>query len=56
MSIKAHDVFFAALCHDCHARLDQGKDMNFEERFDMWQMAHEKTLLEIFRRGWVCVA
>lgn len=55
MSIKAHDVFFAALCHDCHRELDQGKSMTFEEKCDMWQRAHDKTLLEIFRLGWVVV-
>jgi hypothetical protein len=55
MSIKAHDVFFAALCHDCHRELDQGKSMTFDKRFDMWQRAHDKTLLEIFRRGLVRV-
>ena len=55
MSIKAHDVYFAALCHECHSALDQGSKLSKQERMDMWQYAHERTLLEIFKLGWVVV-
>ncbi len=55
MSIKAHDLFHAAIKHDCHAKLDQGKHLSREERTELWQIAHERTLLEYFRRGWLKV-
>jgi ferredoxin len=42
--IKASDEFVAALCFTCHANLDQGK-MNKQERAEMWQKAHEQTIL-----------
>lgn len=56
MSLKAHDVYFAALCHTCHARLDQGRDLSRDERRSMWQRAFEKTLLAMWQRGWIKVA
>jgi len=42
--IKASDEFVAALCFTCHANLDQGR-MSKQERTEMWQKAHEKTIL-----------
>lgn len=56
MSIKSHDVFFAALCHDCHASLDQGSKLTREERQEMWQRAFEKTLLVLWERKLIQVA
>jgi len=55
LSIKAHDCYFAALCHECHAELDQGVKWLREERQRVWQTAHERTLLELWRRGWIKV-
>ena len=54
LGIKAHDCFHAAICHDCHALIDNGM-LNKEDAQDMWRMAHEATLLEYFRRGWLVV-
>lgn len=50
--IKASDVFCASLCFTCHGRLDQGSDMTGEERRDMWDAAHKKSVqkLVILRR------
>lgn len=42
--IKASDEFIAALCFTCHANLDQGR-MSKQERIEMWQKAHERTIL-----------
>lgn len=56
MSIKAHDCFHAAMCHECHAWLDQGKDLSHEERIAIWQRAFERTLLTYFRAGWLKVS
>jgi hypothetical protein len=46
-SIKAHDYRIAALCFRCHAGLDQGSKMSKEDRVDIWEMAHRKTV------GWL---
>ena len=46
-SIKAHDYRIAALCYTCHAELDQGSKMSKEDRVDIWEMAHRKTV------GWL---
>ena len=46
-SIKAHDYRIAALCYTCHAELDQGSKMSKEDRVDIWEMAHRKTI------GWL---
>ena len=46
-SIKAHDYRIAALCYSCHAQLDQGSKMSKEDRVDIWEMAHRKTI------GWL---
>lgn len=55
MSIKAHDCFFAAGCHSCHAELDQGKRFSKEEKLDFWQRAYERTMLICFQNGWLKV-
>ena len=55
MSLKAHDVYFAAMCHSCHAELDQGSRWTREQREEIWRTAHEKTLLELWTRGWLKV-
>jgi len=49
MSIKAHDCFVAFLCHRCHHEIDQGSKLSKEERIDLWQRAHEATLLHLFK-------
>lgn len=55
LSLKAHDVFHAALCHPCHAALDQGRQLSRAERVAVWSRAFEATYLEYFRRGWLHV-
>lgn len=49
MGIKAHDCFIAFLCATCHAELDQGSRLSRDERIELWQRAHEKTLLRLFQ-------
>jgi hypothetical protein len=46
--LKAHDYRIAYLCYVCHLELDQGKDMSKQERIDMWEEAHRKSI------GWLC--
>ena len=49
-SIKAHDYRIAALCYTCHADIDQGK-MSREDKQDLWEMAHRKTVGWLFENG-----
>jgi uncharacterized paraquat-inducible protein A len=55
MGIKAHDMYVAALCPECHYALDQGKDMQKWEREELWLRAWRKTIYELFERGVVDV-
>lgn len=54
--IKAHDFRIAALCYRCHADLDQGSKMSKDERKEVWEEAHRKTLGEFFLRDIIAVA
>jgi len=56
MSIKAHDVYWAALCHTCHAYLDQGGKMTRDERKELWRKAYDATQLWLWQNGKVRVA
>ena len=50
-SIKAHDFRISALCYRCHAELDQGSKMSKEDRVDLWEMAHRKTIGWLFENN-----
>lgn len=50
-SIKAHDYRIASLCYRCHSDLDQGSTMSKQERLDMWEEAHRRTVGLLFERG-----
>lgn len=45
--LKAHDYRISALCFTCHHELDQGNKLSKEERLNMWEDAHRKTI------GWL---
>ena len=45
--IKASDYRIAALCYGCHMELDQGNKLSREERVNLWEEAHRKTI------GWL---
>jgi hypothetical protein len=49
--LKAHDYRIAALCYTCHADLDQGSKMSREERVNMWEAAHRKTIGWLFENN-----
>jgi len=49
--LKAHDYRIAALCYTCHADLDQGSRMTKEERVNMWEAAHRKTIGWLFENS-----
>lgn len=55
-ALKAHDCFFASACRSCHRELDQGRTMNRETKFHVWQRAHNETMLQLWRLGLIRVA
>ena len=55
MGIKAHDYRVAALCMTCHHELDQGSNMSKDERRQMWEEAHRKTIGWLFDNGYLKV-
>ena len=46
-SIKAHDFRIAALCHRCHHKVDACAILSRQEKLDLWEEAHRKTI------GWL---
>lgn len=48
--LKADDYRIASLCFRCHSELDQGAKMSREERLEMWEEAHRKTIGLMFER------
>ena len=49
--IKADDNMIAALCQPCHAEIDQGARLSRQERQEMWQAAHRKTVSKLQDMG-----
>jgi hypothetical protein len=54
-SIKAHDYRIAALCFRCHYELDQGSKLSRQERLNMWEEAHRKTIGLLFEHDLICL-
>jgi hypothetical protein len=51
--LKSYPWRIAALCHECHAMIDQGKEFTKAERIAAWESAHRWTVGELFVRGLV---
>ena len=49
--IKADDNKVAALCLNCHYEVDQGKNLTKEERQDLWNRAHRRTVQTLIDQG-----
>jgi hypothetical protein len=45
----------AALCFRCHSNLDQGYQMSKEERRELWEEAHRKTIAWLFENDHLVV-
>ena len=56
MGIKAHDYRIAALCHACHAELDQGIRLTRAERLELWEAAHRGTVGWLFENDHLTLA
>lgn len=50
-SIKASDVFVAAMCHRHHTEVDQGHSLSKAQKVEMWDAAHRNTVRELVKRG-----
>ena len=50
-SIKCDDHRIAYLCSMCHARIDNGKELSREERIELWENAHRRTIGYLFTSG-----
>ena len=51
--VKVDDCLTAALCVECHSRIDQGADMTRVERRHAMDQAILKTLVQLARLGLV---
>ena len=54
-SIKASDAAIAALCYNCHSQIDQGKNLSKQERIDIWEAAHRKTMRWLIEKEYLVV-
>lgn len=50
-SVKASDVYVAAMCHKCHVELDQGKTETRAEKVARWNAAHWQTVTTAVHEG-----
>lgn len=50
-SIKASDIYTAALCQRDHHEIDQGHTLTKEQRIELWTNAHIKTVKTLVSRG-----
>jgi len=53
--IKASDYRIASLCFICHSELDHGKNLSKQERVEMWEEAHRRTIGLLFDNGYLNV-
>jgi hypothetical protein len=51
--LKSKPYRVAALCVECHAAIDQGKELSKAERHEEWERAHRVTVGWLFERGMV---
>lgn len=50
-ALKAHDCFVAWACSACHYEIDQGKNLNYEQKELYWRRGFERTLLAAVEQG-----
>jgi len=47
---KTSDAMLAALCNSCHYQIDYGKDLSREQKQEIWDAAHRKTMRALIER------
>lgn len=55
MGMKAHDCFHVPACRHCHAMLDQGSQMEREERRMAWLRAYAEYAPKLWKLEYVIV-
>lgn len=48
---KAHDCFHVPACRSCHRELDQGRTMDRETKFAVWNRAYGLYLPRLFEQN-----
>lgn len=51
MGIKAKDFRIAYLCSKCHYLVDFDRDLTKDEKTEIWEAAHRKTIGLLFETG-----
>ena len=51
MGLKSYPWRVAALCPECHVEIDSGKNLSKDERRERWDVAHKRTIGELFASG-----
>jgi hypothetical protein len=49
--LKSHDYRVAALCYNCHMSIDQSNKLDKQEKIDLWEMAHRRTIAYLFENN-----
>jgi len=49
--LKSHDYRIAALCYNCHMSIDQSNKLDKQEKIDLWEMAHRRTIAYLFENN-----
>ena len=55
MGAKTSDALVAALCFECHFKLDNGKELTKEDRRDMWNRAYIGTMQYLWEHNMIGV-
>lgn len=50
-ALKAHDIFVAWACSECHREIDQGNRLTYDQKAHYWQRGFERTLLAAIEQG-----
>ena len=53
--LKSSDAMIAALCYNCHMEIDQGSKLNKQQRIDIWEEAHRKTIKRLIESEYLIV-
>lgn len=53
--MKANDYRIAALCHICHFQIDQGFLWDRDQKREIWDEAHRKTIGWLFDNDLISV-